>query len=83
MGLFATLSINDTGHSNIECSYAECHYAESHYSECRGAHIKTISLRPNVINFFYKIYANTDVTCDKILRTMSKTLLNFKKAKTF
>ncbi len=41
MGLFATLSINDTQHTSIECNYAECRYAESRdfncYAECRHA----------------------------------------------
>jgi hypothetical protein len=38
MGLFVTLSINDTQLSSIECHYSECHVfcnAECHYAECR------------------------------------------------
>ncbi len=29
MGLFVTLSINDTQQNRIECHYAECRYAKS------------------------------------------------------
>ncbi len=43
MGLFATLYINDTQLSSIECHYAvsrcnvECHFAECHFVECHYA----------------------------------------------
>ncbi len=42
LGLFLTLSINDTQHNMFECNYAvrcyaQCHYAESRHDECRRA----------------------------------------------
>ncbi len=43
MGLFATLSTNDTEHNLhsgqcILCRYAECRYTECRYAECHGAY---------------------------------------------
>ncbi len=37
MGLFVTLSVNDTEFLYAECHFAECHYAECHYAECHYA----------------------------------------------
>ncbi len=42
IGIFATLSINDTQHNSIDCRYAVCVVIFYYYAECRYAEYRYV-----------------------------------------